>query len=216
MSYEADVLKFKHPFTFCVIGPTGSGKTVFLKNLLIKHKSLIIPNVQKILYFYSIWQPIYTDILNDNPNVEFIQGYKNECELLDSKEVNLIVLDDLMEECKDNPEIAKIFTKASHHMNLSVIFLSQNLFLQGRQTRTISLNSHYMAIFKNPRDRAQFSFLSRQMFPGDTKYLNECFTDATSEPNGYLFLDFKQNTPENLRVRTKILENNPVIYLKKK
>jgi hypothetical protein len=22
MSYEADVLKFKHPFIFCVIGPT--------------------------------------------------------------------------------------------------------------------------------------------------------------------------------------------------
>jgi hypothetical protein len=216
MSYETEVLKFKHPFTFCVIGPTGSGKTVFLKNLLIKHKSLIIQNVQKILYFYSIWQPIYTDILNDNPNVEFIQGYKNDCELLDSKEVNLIVLDDLMEECKDNPEIAKIFTKASHHMNLSVIFLSKNLFLQGRQTRTISLNTHYMAIFKNPRDRAQFSFLSRQMFPRDTKFLNECFNDATSEPHAYLFSDFKQNTPENLRVRTKILENNPVIYLKKK
>jgi hypothetical protein len=54
------------------------------------------------------------------------------------------------------------------------------------------------------------------MFPGDTKFLNECFTDATSEPHGYLFLDFKQNTPETLRVRTKILETNPVIYLKKK
>jgi septin family protein len=64
LSYESDVLKFKHQFTFCVIGPTGSGKTVFLKNLLKKHKSLIIPYVQKILYFYSIWQPIYTDILN--------------------------------------------------------------------------------------------------------------------------------------------------------
>jgi hypothetical protein len=113
-----------------------------------------------------------------------------------------------MEECKDNPVIAIIFTKASHHMNLSVIFLSQNLFLQGRQTRTISLNSHYMAIFKNPRDRAQFSFLSRQIFPGDTKYLNECFTDATSEPHGYLCLDFKQNTPGILRV----LENIQKIY----
>jgi hypothetical protein len=69
-----------------------------------------------------------------------------------------------MEECKDNPKIAKIFTKASHHMNLSVIFLSQNLFLQGRQTRTISLNSQFIAIFKNPRDRAQFSYLSIQIY----------------------------------------------------
>ncbi len=130
--------------------------------------------------------------------------------------MNLIVLDDLMEKCKDNPDIAKIFTKTTHHMNLIVTFLSQNLFLQDHQTRKISLNSLYMAIFNNPRDRAQFSFLSRQMFPGDIKFLNECFTDATSEPHGFLFLDFKQNTPENSRVRTKILENNPVIYLKKK
>jgi hypothetical protein len=84
--------------------------------------------------------------------------------------VNLIGLDDLMEEYKDNPEIDKIFTKASHHMNLSVIFLSQNFFFQGRQTRTISLNSDYIAILKNPRDRAQFSFLSSRMFTGYTKF----------------------------------------------
>jgi hypothetical protein len=102
-----------------------------------------------------------------------------------------------MEECKDNPEIAKTFTKASH-------FLSQNLFLPGRQTRTISFNSHYMVIFKYFRDRAQFLYLSRQMCLSDTKFLNECLTDATSEPHGYLFLEFKQNTPETLRVRTKI------------
>jgi hypothetical protein len=48
MSYEADVLKFKHPFSFCAIDPTAGGKFVFLKNLLNKQKSLIIPNVQKI------------------------------------------------------------------------------------------------------------------------------------------------------------------------
>jgi hypothetical protein len=63
-----------------------------------------------------------------------------------------------------------------------------------------------MAIFKNPRDRAQFSFLSRQMFPGDTKFINECFTDATNEPHGYLFLDFKQNTSENLSHRQQPYE----------
>jgi hypothetical protein len=44
-----------------------------------------------------------------------------------------------------------------------------------------------MEDFKNPRDRAKLSFLSRLMFPGDTKFLNESFTDATSELHGYLF-----------------------------
>ena len=81
-----------------------------------------------------------------------------------------------MEETKDNSDIAKLFTKASHHRNISVIFLTQNLFLKGKQTRTISLNSNYMAIFKNPRDKSQFSHLASQMFPGESSFLKESFT----------------------------------------
>jgi hypothetical protein len=42
------------------------------------------------------------------------------------------------------------------------------------------------------------------MCPDDAKFINYYFTDATSEPHGYLFSDFKQKTPENLRVRKKI------------
>ncbi len=34
MNYEADVLKFKHPFTFCVIGQTGTGKTKCTENFI--------------------------------------------------------------------------------------------------------------------------------------------------------------------------------------
>ena len=40
-----------------------------------------------------------------------------------------------MEERKEDADIAKIFTKGSHHKNISVLFLSQNLFLQGKQIR---------------------------------------------------------------------------------
>ena len=215
MNYDADVLKFKHPFTFCIVGPTGCGKTVFVKNLLKVYKEKIYPVPQKILYFFSIWQPLYTDILKDNPHIQFIENYGGEVNSLDSSDTTLIVLDDLMEESKDDADIAKIFTKGSHHKNISVLFLSQNLFLQGKQIRTISLNSHYMAIFKNPRDRAQFSNLARQMFPGESEYLMECYADATKDAHGYILLDFKQDTPECLRVRTNILDKNPVIYLKK-
>jgi hypothetical protein len=72
-----------------------------------------------------------------------------------------------------------------------------------------------MAIFKNPRDKSQFSHLASQMFPGESSFLKESFSDATSTPHGYLFLDFKQETPENLRVRTNILEEKPIVYIKK-
>jgi ABC-type proline/glycine betaine transport system ATPase subunit len=214
MEVHKDELKLKHPFTFCVVGPSGSGKTVFVQKLLKEVNKMFTPIPGKIFFFYSIWQSKYTDILNDNPAVEFIQDFTGLAQM-DPTEINLIILDDLMEETKDNSDIAKLFTKASHHRNISVIFLTQNLFLKGKQTRTISLNSHYMAIFKNPRDKSQFSHLASQMFPGESSFLKESFSDATSTPHGYLFLDFKQETPENLRVRTNILEEKPIVYIKK-
>ncbi len=56
---------------------------------------------------------------------------------------------------------------------------SQNLFPPGKQSRTITLNSHYMIVFKNPRDSLGISTLARQMYPNNTKYLLQSFPDAT-------------------------------------
>ena len=46
---------------------------------------------------------------------------------------------------------------------MSVIFLTQNLFHKNKHMRTISLNAHYLVLFKNPRDVEQFTTLARQM-----------------------------------------------------
>jgi len=44
--------------------------------------------------------------------------------------------------------VANIFTKGSHHRNVSVVFLAQNLFPQNKFTRATSLNAHYIVLFK--------------------------------------------------------------------
>ena len=83
----------------------------------------------------------------------------------------------------------------------------------------MSLNSHYLVCFKNPRDRAQIMHLSRQVWPENPKALQEAYTEATGEPHNYLLLDFKQGTPDEFRVRTKIFpddEHNFVYVLNKK
>ena len=67
------------------------------------------------------------------------------------------------------------------------------------------INSHYMVIFRHPRDSLGISTLAKQMFPKHTNYLMEAFDDATSEPCGYLMIDCHQLTPENMRLRTNIL-----------
>ena len=60
----------------------------------------------------------------------------------------------MREYCKDN-SIYDIFTVDSHHKNISVFVLAQNLFLKERNARTISLNCKYIITTNNSRDRAQ-------------------------------------------------------------
>ena len=118
---------------------------------------------------------------------------------------SLVVLDDLMSQCSNDQRVAGLFTHGSHHRGISVVYLTQNLFPPGKLSRTISLNSHYFVIFRNPRDSLGISTLAKQMFPGRTDYLMESFRDATNRPYGYLMIDCHLLTPENMRLRTNIL-----------
>jgi septin family protein len=128
---------FVHSFTALVAGPTGSGKTVFISKILETKDELIKPNIDKIIYCYSIWQAEF-DILK-NKNIEFYEGLY-DISNLDSKIKNLIIFDDLMREASENDQILDMFTKGSHHKNTSVMLLTQNIFSKGKHARTISLN----------------------------------------------------------------------------
>ena len=121
---------------------------------------------------------------------------------LDSREKHLIILDDLMDET--DQRVASLFTKKSHHRNISVMYIVQNLFHRGKHHRTISLNAHYMVVFKNPRDVSQIMALAHQMYPQRTKYFLEAYTAATAQPHGYMVIDMKQETPDILRLRSHI------------
>ena len=69
-----------------------------------------------------------------------------------------------------------------HHRNISVAFLAQNLFPKNKFARTMSLNAHYMVLFKNPREVSQFANLARQMYPKTSQFAVEAYRDATREP----------------------------------
>jgi len=82
--------------------------------------------------------------------------------------------------------------------------------------RTISLNSHYMVLFKNPRDAGQFSILARQMYPSGSKSAEEAYRDAAERPFGYLFVDLKPQQDEQYRLRTNIFPGeDQYVYVRK-
>lgn len=162
-------------------------------------------------YFYGEWQPAYAD--SKIPNLQFVEGLP-DMDVIDPKVRNLIVIDDLLAET--DSRVTKIFTKGSHHRNCSVIYITQNLFDKNKENRTITLNAHYMVLFKSPRDAMQVQHLARQMYPGKSAFMREAFADATSKPYSYLLVDLRPDTPENMRLRTNIFPGETQsVYIKR-
>ena len=60
---------------------------------------------------------------------------------------------------------------------------------KNKESRTISLNSQYVVVFKNPRDVSQMTTLAKQMYPGRVKFVQEAFAETTSTHNGYILVD---------------------------
>jgi hypothetical protein len=126
----------QYPFTCIVAGCTQSGKTVWVKSLLENAQKTINPPPQRIIWCYGQWQPSYFDMMTMMPRIEFIQGIPEDidnADYLDVSQRNLIVLDDITaQSCKDK-RISDLFTKGSHHRNVSIIYIVQNIFQQGKE-----------------------------------------------------------------------------------
>ena len=58
-----------------------------------------------------------------------------------------------MTEGGEDKELLDLFTKHSHHQNITVLYLCQDMFLPGKYVKSISRNAHYVIAFKNPREQ---------------------------------------------------------------
>src|SRR5215471_21789967 len=141
------------------------------------------PPPLNITYCYGEYQAMFDEM----PNVVFHEGLPEHKTL---QPRTLLIIDDLMTEA--DQRVTNIFTKHSHHRGVSVLFLTQNIFYKG--ARTMSLNTHYLVLFKNPRDASEITFLARQIFPLKSKFMIEAYEDPTSEPHSYLVVDLKPTT----------------------
>jgi hypothetical protein len=205
---------FHHPFTMVIAGPTMSGKTFFVRQLLTK-SNLIEPPPERIVWIYSEWQPEY-DRLRDHfqQGIEFIKGWSAELyEKFHPGIRNLLVLDDVMGSTKNDGTLSDLFTKGASHRNLSVLFITQNLFFQGRSAVDVRRNSQYIILFKCRQDKRQVAHFARQTFPENPLFLMNAFADAVSEDHGHLLIDLKPTCPEEYILRSNVLNDDIVVYM---
>jgi len=168
------MLPLCHLSTAVVAGPTGCGKTAWVLRLIDNARQMIEPLPTRIWYYYGEHQPAF----NNYPWVHFEEGLPQlNDEVFDDREPSMIVLDNYMSDA--NQLVADIFTTISHHRNISILQLTQNLFDKNKFARTISLNAHYLLLFNNPRDAGQFAVLARQMYPNLHRYGDHSLRNCT-------------------------------------
>ena len=184
-----------------VCGPSSSGKTEFILQLINERDFLFDKEPSAVYWFHGTRTARHDDliesdfILSDTIPSSFDKLY------LDS----IIVLDDMMETAKNMHAVTRLFTQLAHHRNYFVIFSTQNMFQKSAEARTRSLNSQYMVLFKNPRDMGQIKTLGAQMYPNKANFLEKAYKDATFDSHAYLLIDLHQDTSELIRLPSHIL-----------
>jgi len=161
---SVDYVKFKHPFSCTVSVLRHSCKSSFCLRRLQKLDSLYTePEIGGgIIWCYSgkpgfpkrQQLPPYTTYHEGVPE-NFGGGVGKLC---------LVILDDLLNDVYSN-QVCDLFTRGSHHRNISVILITQNLFLQGRFCREISQSAHYLVALKGDRGKKEFMYFANQGYP---------------------------------------------------
>jgi hypothetical protein len=179
---------------------------------------MVDADIQEIIWCYGVAQKIHSELANMLPvPVRLYEGLPDLDEISSlNSGPKLVIIDDLQSETDKNME--NYFSRGSHHRNLSLIRSIQNLFHQAKGNRDITLNSHYLILFNNPRDRSQISSFARQVDPQNTPFVIEAYNDATKEPHTYLLFDFSQKIENDWRIRAMIFpgELNTIYVAKRK
>ena len=202
-----------------ISGATGCGKTHWLYEML-KQKEHVFEGraPDRILYCYGIYQHLFDEMKKKIKNITFQPGIPSDTDikkLARKAKHGLIVLDDLMTEVSNDPGAEKLFTQGTHHLGLSVVYIVQNIMYQNKCTRTISLNSQYIVLFRNFRDGAQILHLARQIYPSNPWLLIDAYEDATKKPFGYIVINMHPRyTDDTKRLQTGILPHEERAYYK--
>lgn len=190
------------PCRFLIAAPSQSGKSVFMVNLLRNQKTLLRGRIDNIWWCCSNIN-FAPKLLSEIPNLKIKEGLPAIHSIPSN---TILVIDDL--QMSNLKEICHLFTVGSHHCNISLFFIVQNLFLSNNHFRTISLNCTHFVLFKSLRDINQIKYLARQIFPEFQNSFLKIYKEATAAPFAYLIIDLSQTCCPILRIKSEIFNPN--------
>lgn len=216
-----DQVKVFSPFRWLVVGASGSGKSVFVKNAISNPDLFQKGKFKKIYYFTRIPEDNLKDldpsieVFNYIPSLEEFKElalpYKGERDVNGNfvSAGSCMIIDDFGQSLPKS--LSTIFQVLSRHLNASVFLILQCLFSSNPLYREISLNSTQITIFRNIRDKQQIKTFARQFCDGDCNWVKEVYSHLCQYPFTYLHFDLSQECPENLRIRTNLFDKEGYI-----
>ena len=139
----------------------------------------------------------------------FLQDNDNVIEKIKEKGMGqpmLVIFDDLINS-NSLADIATLFTVDGRHMNMSMAFLTQRMFVNNEHFRQISQNCDYFIIFKNPRNGSEIKSLAQQLTPGSLE-LETIYGEATKDPFSYLFINLTQECILQVKYLSKLFDSD--------
>ncbi len=161
---------FAQPSITLLSGSSGSGKTSLVREFLLND---FIKRVHKIVVLCEYpnenhYQQIITLIISQNPDAKIIDAdSKNLDQIignLKNTEINYVLIDDKLNDTKDNFKLGKIAAVDSRHKNCTTFCITQNLFNDEKNFRHFRKQVRYFMLFTEDGDRSLMTFL-RQAFP---------------------------------------------------
>ena len=222
------------PFRLLLAGPSQCGKTHFFKKFLRFREFMSVPPPKQVFWFYGVEASV-EDAREEFPEITFIQDLPTDewmRDKIDPEDYPLLIIDDLMQDAitpdrrastKDSRKtINHLFTRGSHHQNISVIMTTQTLFSNVKM-RELALNASATVVFANNRDRSHIRPLGDQIFGTGEKggaFLVACMKylehylekeDLKGE-RPYLWISHQAGTSPGRQVRTKVFPGEDNIY----
>jgi len=170
--------RFIVPFRCGIFGPSESGKSTLIRDLL-KYRDIVFnQEFQRIIYCLPCQtqhsRMEYVDSLREVCiNVEIREGLpdlNSHC-FKNKTEHKLLILDDLSKSVVNSADYLSLMTQGSHHFNISLIYTSQNYFEKSVHGKTFHRQLSMKIVFEDKSDMSVLQNMSRTIF-GKVGYLS--------------------------------------------
>lgn len=214
------VHKFVAPSGYLICGPSQSGKTQLVCEMILQRQHMFSSVPKKIIFVYNCWQEKYDTLMRALQDVITFRTdipKKDELQALHAEDEHghiLLVIDDKFSQFKKGAmgeHLVELAAVMNHHLFMSTIFISQSLFC-GEIQKQIGLNCQYILIFRNPRSQQQVKILGSQIFgAGGAPHFIDAYKKAVLRPHGFILLDLHPSTEEKMRLKSGILPQEELI-----